>query len=86
MAVYKIFPEKDATIYSAYPTTNTGLDQILEIQNTTSSLNDSSQISRALIQFPLSEIQSTITLAGGPGNYEAYLKMFIANATTLPDN
>jgi hypothetical protein len=86
MAVYKIFPEKDATTYSAYPTTNTGLDQILEIQNTTSSLNDSSQISRALIQFPLSEIQSTITLAGGPGNYEAYLKMFIANATTLPDN
>lgn len=87
MAVYKIFPEKDATIYSAYPTTNTGLDQILEIQNTTSSLNDSSQISRALIQFPLSTIQNVAdNLAGGNGNYRAYLKMFIANAVNLPDD
>jgi hypothetical protein len=31
MAVYKIFPEKSATIYSYYPTLNTGIDEILEI-------------------------------------------------------
>lgn len=86
MAVYKIFPEKDATMYSAYPTTNTGLDQILEIQNTTSSLNDSAQVSRILVQFPLSEMQNTIALAGGPGSYKAYLRMFVANTTTLPDS
>ena len=30
MAVYKIFPTKDATIYSQYPNKNTGLDPILE--------------------------------------------------------
>ena len=30
MAVYKIFPEKDATLYEQYPSMNTGLDQILE--------------------------------------------------------
>lgn len=86
MAVYKIFPEKDATMYSAYPNTNTGLDQILEIQNQPPQLGENNQVSRILLQFPLSDIQNTITLAGGPGNYSAYLKMFVANATNLPDD
>jgi hypothetical protein len=87
MAVYKIFPEKDATVYSAYPNTNTGLDQILEIQNTTSSLNDNAQVSRILLQFPLSTIQDVITnYVGSPSGYEAYLRLFVANATSLPDN
>jgi hypothetical protein len=86
MAVYKIFPEKDATLYSAYPDTNTGLDQILEIQNQPPQLGDANQVSRALLQFSTSEIQNTITLAGGPGNYNAYLRLFIANATNLPNN
>jgi len=31
MAVYKIFPAADATIYSAYPLKNTGRDSVLEI-------------------------------------------------------
>lgn len=31
MAVYKIFPSADATIYSAYPTKNTGRDSVLEV-------------------------------------------------------
>jgi hypothetical protein len=34
MAVYKIFPTQDATLYSAYPTMNTGLNAILEASNT----------------------------------------------------
>ena len=33
MAVYKIFPEKDATMYSLFPQMNTGLDEILDISN-----------------------------------------------------
>ena len=33
MAVYKIFPTKDATLYSLYPSMNTGLDAILEVSN-----------------------------------------------------
>jgi hypothetical protein len=86
MAIYKIYPEKDTTIYSAYPTTNTGLDQILEISNTLPLFESNTQVSRTLIQFPLSSIQQVITLAGGPGNYSAFLKMFVANATELPDD
>ena len=30
MAVYKIFPTKDATVYSLYPSKNTGLDEIID--------------------------------------------------------
>ena len=30
MAVYKIFPSKDATLYSLFPNMNTGLDEIVE--------------------------------------------------------
>jgi len=86
MAVYKIYPEKDNTIYSAYPLMNTGLDQIIEIQNQPSSSNNDAQVSRILIKFPTSTIKETITKAGGPGNYEAFLKLFIADATELPDN
>jgi len=31
MAVYKIFPSADATLYSSSPAANTGLDEILEV-------------------------------------------------------
>lgn len=31
MSIYKIFPEADTTLYSAYPNKNTGLDEILEV-------------------------------------------------------
>ena len=33
MAVYKLFPSQDTTLYSAYQSMNTGLDSILEIKN-----------------------------------------------------
>ena len=31
MAVYKIFPSADATLYSAYPAKNTGRDEVIEV-------------------------------------------------------
>ena len=77
MAIYKIFPEKDTTIYSAYPTTNAGLDSILEISNSKPLLQDDNEISRILIQFPA--VTNT-------GNYKAFLKLYLANAESLPDN
>ena len=57
MAVYKIFPEKDATLYSDYPVMNTGLDEILEIGNNVSIENT---VRRCIIKFPTSEINNTI--------------------------
>ena len=34
MAIYKLFPYKDTTLYSYYPEMNTGIDPIIEISNT----------------------------------------------------
>ena len=33
MAIYKIFPFKDTTLYSLYPNSNFGLDAISEINS-----------------------------------------------------
>jgi hypothetical protein len=101
MAVYKIFPEKDTTIYSEFPTLNTGLDSILEVNNIAPPSTSSPQVARALIQFPSDKmaevadvIYNTNTLfVPGPapptnpnGMYSASLKLFVADAFNLPDN
>ena len=54
MAVYKIFPEKDATLYSLFPSMNTGLDPIIEATETSFNAfnNPNPQVSRFLIKFP----------------------------------
>lgn len=87
MAVFKIFPEKDATLYSAYPDTNTGLDQILEISNKPIYVGGNPEVSRVLIKFPQDTIQNVInTKVGISGSYQAFLKLFLANAETLPND
>ena len=101
MAIYKIFPEKDTTVYSEFPTTNTGLDPILEIKNLALNSTSEAQVARTLIQFPSDGmlevsnlIYNTSTLpVEGPvppssavGMYSASLKLFLADVTNLPDN
>lgn len=83
MAIYKIFPEKSATLYSFYPTTNTGLDEILEI-STFYSINGTDEVSRAIIKFPSDQISDIIANKVGNRNYDAYLKLYLANASSLP--
>ena len=61
MAIYKLFPEKDATLYTQNPTMNTGLDEILEAS--TYLYNDAAQTSRYLLKFSQNEID------GAYGNY-----------------
>jgi hypothetical protein len=85
MAIYKIFPEKSATLYSYYPTTNTGLDEILET-STYYSTNGSNEVSRAVLKFPTSEIVDTITNKVNGKSYNAYFKAYLANASALPLN
>lgn len=67
MAVYKLFPTKDATIYSRYPTKNTGLDSILEASADYSTTTP--HVSRYLIQFDQDEINSIINDKIGTSNY-----------------
>jgi hypothetical protein len=94
MAVYRIFPDKDATIYSAFPKKNTGLDEILEV-SVKNSVNELSPVlgtgslvredsSRSLITFSdqdLSTLKSFTT-----GSWNAYLRLYLANAENLSQN
>ena len=85
MAIYKIFPEKSATLYSFYPIINTGLDEILEI-STYYSINGTDEVSRAIIKFPSAQISDIIASKIGTGSFDAYLKLYLANASSIPLN
>jgi hypothetical protein len=79
MAVYKIFPTQDATLYSLYPTMNTGLDAILEVSNKLG-LEGTPDVARYLIQFDSTEIQDVIDNKISGDSYSVHLKNFIAEA------
>ena len=94
MAVYKLFPEKDNTLYSAYPTQNTGLDEIIEVSTTF--IPDAPQVSRFLIKFSSSEIEDIInnkisgsvtditgSLLTASKAFESNLRCFIADVSGL---
>jgi hypothetical protein len=83
MAVYKIFPEKDASIYSYFPTKNAGLDEILDISLYYSILS-TAEVSRALLSFPNAQISDLIINKIASSNYKAYLKLYLANASEIP--
>jgi len=88
MAVYKLFPIADTTIYSGYPTMNTGLDEILDASSnykTTQLQVDGSypQASRFLIKFSQPELQSLFNTKVGSATWQANLRCFVANSTGL---
>ena len=88
MAVYKIFPTKDATIYSLYPSMNTGLDEIVEASSTTVGISGNNsldpQVSRFLIQFSNDEITDTIDnkVSTSP-SFKTYFRVFHAEISSL---
>jgi len=94
MAVLKIFPDKDATLYSLFPTMNTGLDEIVEATETVFAYSDPSpQTSRFLINFANEDLASIISLipqslfnsgsTTSTGSWNAKLQCSIATATGL---
>jgi hypothetical protein len=84
MAVYKIFPEKSNTLYSYYPTLNSGLDEILELSTFQTALG-TNEVSRILIKFSQDEINETINKISS-SLFEAYLKLYLAYASEIPLN
>lgn len=85
MPVYKIFAEKDATLYSDYVTMNTGMDAILELtKNTSLNYQSQSSAARILIKFSDYDISEVISKYVGTKDFKAYLRLFMANATALP--
>lgn len=85
MAVYKLFPTQDATLYSLYPTMNTGLDAILEVSNRLD-ISGTPDIARYLIQFDSNEIQDIIDNKIAGNSSSIYLKNFIAEAQGINQN
>ena len=97
MAVYKLFPTKDATLYSILPNMNTGLDEIIEATETSFAHNDPNpQTSRFLINFSEDEIDDVLDNKIGINGtssklldnnlWKANLQCFIATSTGLQSN
>lgn len=92
MAVYKIFPLQDSTLYSKYSVTNAGRDEVLEIGSrnnpslaglpvvTTTGLG-SDDIRRTVISFSSTDLATVAALT--TGSYKTYLRMFLADAKDL---
>jgi hypothetical protein len=83
MAIYKIFPEKDATMYSLFPAMNTGLDEILDVGNLSLLTNTNPQVSRALIKFNQDSINNVFSDLIGSADWSANLRLFIATAQSI---
>ena len=81
MAVYKLFPEKDASIYSEFPSLNTGLDEILDVSTFYNSISPA--VSRFLIKFSQDEIEDILDNKVGSANFQTNLRTYIANITGL---
>ena len=91
MAVYKIFPTQDATLYSAYPNMNTGIDEIIEATTNfkTGSLQldgDLPQVSRFLIQFNSADMAFLSASLIGTSSWTADLRVFVANVEGIKTN
>ena len=88
MAVYKLFPSQDASIYSGYPSMNTGLDPILDVANFVTESNPVSRVARSIIQFDQSEIENvidSIAIVTGSGfnSWSGSLKAYVAKASNI---
>ncbi len=89
MAVFKIFPEKTATLYSQYPDMNTGRDEILEISSY--SVGEVSHVNRSLIQFDLAEVTDVLetfvsSSTRAATDFSASLRIYLASANEVPDS
>ena len=81
MAVYKLFPIKDATIYSGYPVMNTGIDELLEVTSEYPlTLTPSPRASRSLIKFDQTEIDDVIINKISGSSWSGSLKSYISVA------
>jgi len=83
MAVYKLFPSKDATLYSEYPSMNTGIDEILEMSTITAVNGTTPQTSRAIIQFDSTEMNNIKDNFIGTASFAVDLKLNMAKVEGL---
>jgi len=80
MAVYKLFPYKDTSLYSFFPQMNTGIDAINQISNLNIAVATNPQVARFLIEFVQSEIEDVIDNKISGSTWDVNLRSFIATA------
>lgn len=80
MAVYKLFPYKDTTLYSLYPDMNTGIDPITTISNLNIAIDSNPQVARFLTAFVQDEIADVIDNKISGADWDVNLRSFIATA------
>jgi hypothetical protein len=83
MAVYKLFPISDTTLYSSYPQTNSGLDPLLEVYAQNS---PTPSVARFLCKFDTDEINEIINNIPPSKSFSASLRYFITTAQGLTDS
>ena len=81
MAIYRIYPSKDSTLYTKTPNLNTGRDAMLELGS-----NKLGEALRSVIAFDQSEVESTLTDIVATTNYTASLTLYVANAENLGED
>jgi len=85
MAVYRIFPEKDTTLYSDFPTLNAGLSEILDLSKQVSlNFPTYSAVGRALVKFSNVDMSSSVSNYIGSTPFSAYFGMYLAYASAIP--
>lgn len=90
MALYRIFPTQDSSLYSQSPTQNTGRDELLEVGGYP--VAGVGNTVRSVIQFKTSEITDVLTNKAGispiayGGGYSASLNLSLNFAQELPTN
>ena len=84
--MFRIFyAEKDATMYESVPTTNTGIDEVLEIGKRLSTDGSTLQKSRSVVKFDMSEITDTLSKYNVDiNNCKFVLQLFTTHAKNLP--
>jgi len=87
MAVYKIFPVQDTTLYSEVNNANLGLDALLYLSKNASLLYPSqSTYARPLVQFSKDDMSDVLTNYIRTASYQSYFKMYLCEAYGIPTN
>ena len=86
MAVYKIFPYKDTSLYSMFPTMNTGIDPINQISNLNFAIDTQPSVARTILAFDSDEITDVIENTIGSTDYTTRLRSFIATAQGIVES
>jgi hypothetical protein len=86
MAFYKIFPHKDATLYSFYPNMNTGIDPVNQISNLNIAVDSNPQVARILTEFVQDDIEDVINNKIKGAEWDVNFRQYIATAQGIVES